>query len=110
MEARTPVQGVVLVLEPVPATQEALASRSEEHTSELQSHVNLVCRLLLEKKKDQAFVFPQIRNVQLPESFNSNGIEYNSLKFIDSSYTQGLIIIQNDTIQYENYWRGQKEN
>src|SRR4051812_49571864 len=27
------------------------AARSEEHTSELQSHVNLVCRLLLEKKK-----------------------------------------------------------
>src|SRR5690242_21047170 len=27
-----------------------MASRSEEHTSELQSHVNLVCRLLLEKK------------------------------------------------------------
>src|SRR2546430_11519135 len=28
-----------------------LASRSEEHTSELQSQSNLVCRLLLEKKK-----------------------------------------------------------
>src|SRR5690242_21963124 len=28
------------------------AHRSEEHTSELQSHVNLVCRLLLEKKKE----------------------------------------------------------
>src|SRR5260370_22544691 len=27
--------------------------RSEEHTSELQSHLNLVCRLLLEKKKSQ---------------------------------------------------------
>src|SRR5260370_14735439 len=27
------------------------ARRSEEHTSELQSHLNLVCRLLLEKKK-----------------------------------------------------------
>src|SRR5260370_23343849 len=27
------------------------ATRSEEHTSELQSHLNLVCRLLLEKKK-----------------------------------------------------------
>src|SRR5207237_4087054 len=27
------------------------APRSEEHTSELQSHLNLVCRLLLEKKK-----------------------------------------------------------
>src|SRR5438477_3616414 len=31
-----------------------LDRRSEEHTSELQSHVNLVCRLLLEKKKPQA--------------------------------------------------------
>src|SRR5690242_7918681 len=29
----------------------SLIARSEEHTSELQSHVNLVCRLLLEKKK-----------------------------------------------------------
>src|SRR5260370_19778749 len=28
-----------------------LHGRSEEHTSELQSHLNLVCRLLLEKKK-----------------------------------------------------------
>src|SRR5260370_29790138 len=28
------------------------ALRSEEHTSELQSHLNLVCRLLLEKKKN----------------------------------------------------------
>src|SRR5260370_23677104 len=27
-------------------------ARSEEHTSELQSHLNLVCRLLLEKKKN----------------------------------------------------------
>src|SRR5260370_17610320 len=29
----------------------ATDERSEEHTSELQSHLNLVCRLLLEKKK-----------------------------------------------------------
>jgi len=30
-----------------------LAARSEEHTSELQSHHDLVCRLLLEKKKNK---------------------------------------------------------
>src|SRR5260370_11081807 len=29
--------------------------RSEEHTSELQSHLNLVCRLLLEKKKNTIY-------------------------------------------------------
>src|SRR5437588_8467008 len=31
--------------------REGLQDRSEEHTSELQSHSDLVCRLLLEKKK-----------------------------------------------------------
>src|SRR5260370_13626581 len=30
---------------------ESYTARSEEHTSELQSHLNLVCRLLLEKNK-----------------------------------------------------------
>src|SRR2546430_11426796 len=35
----------------LPALITILAHRSEEHTSELQSQSNLVCRLLLEKKK-----------------------------------------------------------
>src|SRR5260370_12873811 len=35
-----------------PCACSSRASRSEEHTSELQSHLNLVCRLLLEKKKN----------------------------------------------------------
>src|SRR5690242_21191873 len=34
------------------AVGEGSMARSEEHTSELQSHVNLVCRLLLEKKNN----------------------------------------------------------
>src|SRR2546426_8923330 len=37
----------------VPPRRERVADRSEEHTSELQSPCNLVCRLLLEKKKKQ---------------------------------------------------------
>src|SRR6266853_7007497 len=40
------VAGVVLLI-----AAEPVALRSEEHTSELQSQSNLVCRLLLEKKK-----------------------------------------------------------
>src|SRR5256886_13555214 len=35
------------------------ARRSEEHTSELQSQSNLVCRLLLEKKKEQGKLLEQ---------------------------------------------------
>src|SRR2546422_1828335 len=36
----------------------AFADRSEEHTSELQSRLHLVCRLLLEKKKKKTKAFP----------------------------------------------------
>src|SRR4051812_49999965 len=43
--------------------------RSEEHTSELQSHVNLVCRLLLEKKKTS--IDRRFRRSQLSERLNS---------------------------------------
>src|SRR5476649_1404633 len=35
------------------------SARSEEHTSELQSHSDLVCRLLLEKKKNRIPRFPK---------------------------------------------------
>src|SRR5690625_5802553 len=36
-------------------TEEKEAARSEEHTSELQSRGHLVCRLLLEKKKERMY-------------------------------------------------------
>src|SRR2546430_8646860 len=38
--------------QPQPVTLDPSLNRSEEHTSELQSQSNLVCRLLLEKKKN----------------------------------------------------------
>src|SRR5215204_7644076 len=43
------------------AVRSRAPGRSEEHTSELQSHSDLVCRLLLEKKKNQ---FMNARNKQ----------------------------------------------
>src|SRR5690606_26604172 len=51
--ATMPLVALVFVLDGVPigaADGRYLALRSEEHTSELQSRENLVCRLLLEKK------------------------------------------------------------
>src|SRR5260221_1978594 len=39
---------------PIPWSESVPRLRSEEHTSELQSHSDLVCRLLLEKKKQYA--------------------------------------------------------
>src|SRR5438477_8075771 len=43
-----------------------LGLRSEEHTSELQSHVNLVCRLLLEKKKKQNYLYSSLTMMMSP--------------------------------------------
>src|SRR5215204_7160241 len=42
--------------------------RSEEHTSELQSHSDLVCRLLLEKKKKLINHKPRKRKIQTKKS------------------------------------------
>src|SRR2546430_12326144 len=39
------------------ATHDEMVARSEEHTSELQSQSNLVCRLLLEKKKHTIYIY-----------------------------------------------------
>src|SRR5260370_27799689 len=43
---------------------QAWPGRSEEHTSELQSHLNLVCRLLLEKKKKQINIIEYSLKIQ----------------------------------------------
>src|SRR2546427_4438600 len=58
----------VPALAPAPAAPRlvARAGRSEEHTSELQSQSNLVCRLLLEKKKKQKPLHTDITQ-QLPK-------------------------------------------
>src|SRR2546427_7452169 len=53
---RLPLQAQPLSLVLVPAGFEP--ERSEEHTSELQSQSNLVCRLLLEKKKNNIRPLP----------------------------------------------------
>src|SRR5438034_5559212 len=39
--------------------------RSEEHTSELQSHSDLVCRLLLEKKKENGFCVARLARIPI---------------------------------------------
>src|SRR2546422_1781800 len=53
----TPIQPSLVTIAPIPVTPSApepKSDRSEEHTSELQSRLHLVCRLLLEKKKKKA--------------------------------------------------------
>src|SRR2546428_3235614 len=52
---------------------ERTATRSEEHTSELQSRSDLVCRLLLEKKKQQKLIRLDNTNMYNTNSIRSYG-------------------------------------
>src|SRR5260221_10913200 len=54
----------------------SMRSRSEEHTSELQSHSDLVCRLLLEKKKDAPETGQEHAHLQIPE--REDAVKYGS--------------------------------
>src|SRR2546430_13456825 len=54
---RADIETTILLLVIGVAVTEIAVWRSEEHTSELQSQSNLVCRLLLEKKKNDGVCF-----------------------------------------------------
>src|SRR2546430_9239129 len=54
----------------LPRVDGDVAARSEEHTSELQSQSNLVCRLLLEKKKNHLQPTPLILRRPAPDLYH----------------------------------------
>src|SRR2546426_4782754 len=51
-----------------PKHRHIIEQRSEEHTSELQSPCNLVCRLLLEKKKLRRNTHPHLSSIIVPSA------------------------------------------
>src|SRR2546422_3009008 len=57
---RQPLDLITMLLEP--PLERRFQERSEEHTSELQSRLHLVCRLLLEKKKKKKNTRPYAYN------------------------------------------------
>src|SRR5256885_12029290 len=57
------------------AAMVVLSRRSEEHTSELQSPCNLVCRLLLEKKKDEGCL-SEIRHEEYDLNVNPQKLQF----------------------------------
>src|SRR5207249_6206425 len=70
-------QAGILIVEQLPVP--GAVPRSEEHTSELQSRFDLVCRLLLEKKKQEEADFVQ---AAIEETLSAN----NELHYTDKDY------------------------
>jgi CubicO group peptidase (beta-lactamase class C family) len=103
------VTGIIIIpkIKTALAFKESMKLENIEYTL-LNMDENLPSKKII--KSGKPFVFPRIKNIELPQEFQHNGNNYNILEYIDSSYTQGFLIIKNDTILYENYWRGQNED
>lgn len=56
------------------------------------------------------FFYPKNVPITLPESFEFNGNSYESLKFLKDSWTTGFLVIQNDSIVFEDYYLGNTES
>src|SRR5262249_59101198 len=68
---------------------DGLSCRSEEHTSELQSLTNLVCRLLLEKKKNQ----PQTRQWKSGETHAETVFKHRAPYLIAHNRRHGQVCV-----------------
>src|SRR5450631_1563189 len=77
--------------------------RSEEHTSELQSHVNIVCRLLLEKKKKYRHLFSFLLKTCFPlfaAKLVASALAYSALFFFfnDTATTEIYTLSLHDAL------------
>ena len=54
--------------------------------------------------------YAQGESISLPEQFEFEGVTWNTKKFIEDSWTTGLLVIQNDTIVFEDYYLGNTES
>ena len=62
------------------------------------------------KTANTTFKFPVGETVDLPENFLFENKSYNSKQYLDSSFTTGFLVIQNDSIIYEKYFQGNTES
>jgi len=56
------------------------------------------------------YIYPKGTNFTLPNSFQFNGKTYEPRKFLEDSWTTGFLVIQNDSIVFEEYYLGNSES
>jgi len=59
---------------------------------------------------DNIFVFPERKPATLPKEFKYENKLFNTKKYLDSSYTQGFLVLHKDSISFESYYLGQNKN
>jgi CubicO group peptidase (beta-lactamase class C family) len=61
-------------------------------------------------RSNSPYEYAHKEEMQLPESFKFDGKNYTTTKYLQDSWTTGFLVIQNDTIAYENYFLGNTES
>ena len=56
------------------------------------------------KAPDKNFIYPKGSPLSLPNNFQYEGNEFSTQNFLEDSWTTGLLVIQNDSLVYENYY------
>lgn len=56
------------------------------------------------------YIYPKGSTITLPDNFEFNGNSYDSMKFLKDSWATGFLVIQNDTIVFEDYYLGNTES
>lgn len=61
------------------------------------------------EKGASPYIFPKNTPIQLPTTFNYQNQTFNTVDYLDSTGTQGLLVIQNDSLIFEQYFKGQTD-
>jgi CubicO group peptidase (beta-lactamase class C family) len=62
------------------------------------------------KASSQVYKYPKGTKLTLPENFNYKGTTYTTDTFLKDSWTTGFLVIQNDSIVFEDYYLGNTES
>ncbi len=60
-------------------------------------------------KSDHPYIFPKSTSIQLPTTFDYKNQTLTTSDYLDSTGTQGLLVLQNDSLVFEQYYNGQTE-
>lgn len=71
---------------------------------------NSIWPIVVMEAPKSKFVYPKGTPIKLPESFQYEGNELNTQKFLEDSWTTGFLVIQNDSLVIENYYLGNTED
>ncbi|MEM6803387.1 MAG: serine hydrolase [Bacteroidota bacterium] len=57
---------------------------------------------------NEAHIYPKGESISLPKSFSYQGREFETASYLDSTGSQGLVVIQDDSLVFEQYYHGQE--